>query len=76
MKQPSSPGSGVACGPCRQLSHSSTYSSDTEKSLVQNSLAQAQKAPDGKNAWKLTEADTAQTGKVRAQPPPAGASTV
>ncbi|XP_032086464.1 multidrug resistance-associated protein 1-like isoform X2 [Thamnophis elegans] len=49
----------------RQLSCSSTYSSDTEKSLVQNSLAQAQKAPDGKNTWKLTEADTAQTGKVK-----------
>ncbi|ETE72132.1 Multidrug resistance-associated protein 1, partial [Ophiophagus hannah] len=44
----------------RQLSHSSTYSSDTEKSP-----AQTQTAPAGKNAWKLTEADTAQTGKVK-----------
>uniref|UniRef100_A0A670Z5W4 Multidrug resistance-associated protein 1 n=1 Tax=Pseudonaja textilis TaxID=8673 RepID=A0A670Z5W4_PSETE len=44
----------------RHLSLSSTYSSDTEKSP-----AQTQAAPDGKNAWKLTEADTAQTGKVR-----------
>ncbi|KAG8145847.1 hypothetical protein E2320_012309 [Naja naja] len=35
-------------------------SSDTEKSP-----AQTQMAPDGKNAWKLTEADTAQTGKVK-----------
>uniref|UniRef100_A0A670YWM7 Multidrug resistance-associated protein 1 n=1 Tax=Pseudonaja textilis TaxID=8673 RepID=A0A670YWM7_PSETE len=33
---------------------------DTEKSP-----AQTQAAPDGKNAWKLTEADTAQTGKVK-----------
>uniref|UniRef100_A0A670YYU0 Multidrug resistance-associated protein 1 n=1 Tax=Pseudonaja textilis TaxID=8673 RepID=A0A670YYU0_PSETE len=49
-----------ACGPCRHLSLSSTYSSDTEKSP-----AQTQAAPDGKNAWKLTEADTAQTGKVK-----------
>uniref|UniRef100_A0A670YYE1 Multidrug resistance-associated protein 1 n=1 Tax=Pseudonaja textilis TaxID=8673 RepID=A0A670YYE1_PSETE len=54
------PGSGRACGPCRHLSLSSTYSSDTEKSP-----AQTQAAPDGKNAWKLTEADTAQTGKVK-----------
>ncbi|KAM3826734.1 multidrug resistance-associated protein 1-like isoform 1-T1 [Vipera latastei] len=49
----------------RQLSNSSTYSSETETPLVQNSLAQSQKASDGKNAWKLTEADTAQTGKVK-----------
>ncbi|XP_007443149.2 multidrug resistance-associated protein 1 [Python bivittatus] len=49
----------------RQVSNSSTYSSETEKSLVQNSTAKIQKAPEGKNAWKLTEADTAQTGRVK-----------
>ncbi|XP_053133014.1 multidrug resistance-associated protein 1-like [Hemicordylus capensis] len=49
----------------RQLSNSSTYSGETGKSLQQNSSAELQKAPVEKSGWKLTEADTAQTGKVK-----------
>ncbi|XP_061455661.1 multidrug resistance-associated protein 1-like isoform X1 [Rhineura floridana] len=49
----------------RQLSNSSTYSGETEKSLQQNSTTELQKAPEEKSAWKLTEADTAKTGKVK-----------
>lgn len=49
----------------RQLSSSSTYSGETGKSLERNSTAELQKAPGEKSAWKLTEVDTAQTGKVR-----------
>ncbi|XP_063171075.1 multidrug resistance-associated protein 1-like [Candoia aspera] len=49
----------------RQISVSSTYSSETEKSLVRSGTAETQKAPEGKNTWKLTEADTAQTGRVK-----------
>nr|XP_056722202.1 multidrug resistance-associated protein 1-like [Euleptes europaea] len=51
----------------RQLSNSSTYSGETGKAMSQqNSTAELQKAPAEKTAWKLTEADTAQTGKVQA----------
>ncbi|XP_072838914.2 multidrug resistance-associated protein 1 [Pogona vitticeps] len=49
----------------RQLSNSSTYSSETGKSVQQNSTAELQKVPAEKSAWKLTEADTAKTGKVK-----------
>ncbi|XP_054850774.1 multidrug resistance-associated protein 1-like isoform X1 [Eublepharis macularius] len=49
----------------RQLSNSSTYSGEPGKSMQQNSTAELQKAPEEKAAWKLTEADTAQTGKVQ-----------
>ncbi|KAL8175271.1 UNVERIFIED_CONTAM: Multidrug resistance-associated protein 1 [Gekko kuhli] len=50
----------------RQLSNSSMYSGDTGKSAgQQNSTAELQKASPEKSAWKLTEADTAQTGKVQ-----------
>uniref|UniRef100_A0A8C0H8B4 Multidrug resistance-associated protein 1 n=1 Tax=Chelonoidis abingdonii TaxID=106734 RepID=A0A8C0H8B4_CHEAB len=50
----------------RQLSNSSTYSGETRKSLNQTSTTELQKAPAEKNAWKLTEADTAKTGRVKA----------
>uniref|UniRef100_A0A674K4E7 Multidrug resistance-associated protein 1 n=1 Tax=Terrapene triunguis TaxID=2587831 RepID=A0A674K4E7_9SAUR len=49
-----------------QLSNSSTYSGETGKSLNQTSTTELQKAPAEKNAWKLTEADTAKTGRVKA----------
>ncbi|XP_067317475.1 multidrug resistance-associated protein 1-like isoform X1 [Anolis sagrei] len=52
----------------RQLSNSSTFSSEAGKSLPQNSTTELQKAPAAateKSAWKLTEADTAKTGKVK-----------
>uniref|UniRef100_A0A8C0H629 Multidrug resistance-associated protein 1 n=1 Tax=Chelonoidis abingdonii TaxID=106734 RepID=A0A8C0H629_CHEAB len=49
-----------------QLSNSSTYSGETRKSLNQTSTTELQKAPAEKNAWKLTEADTAKTGRVKA----------
>nr|XP_009681743.1 PREDICTED: multidrug resistance-associated protein 1 isoform X3 [Struthio camelus australis] len=50
----------------RQLSNSSTYSSETGKSQPQSSTAELQKQLTEKNSWKLTEADTAQTGRVKA----------
>ncbi|XP_043350056.1 multidrug resistance-associated protein 1 isoform X3 [Dermochelys coriacea] len=50
----------------RQLSNSSTYSGETGKSLNQASTTELQKAPAEKNAWRLTEADTAKTGRVKA----------
>uniref|UniRef100_A0A8C0HFU4 Multidrug resistance-associated protein 1 n=1 Tax=Chelonoidis abingdonii TaxID=106734 RepID=A0A8C0HFU4_CHEAB len=50
----------------KQLSNSSTYSGETRKSLNQTSTTELQKAPAEKNAWKLTEADTAKTGRVKA----------
>uniref|UniRef100_A0A8C8SRC5 Multidrug resistance-associated protein 1 n=1 Tax=Pelusios castaneus TaxID=367368 RepID=A0A8C8SRC5_9SAUR len=50
----------------RQLSNSSTYSGETVKSLNQTSTTDLQKVPVEKNAWKLTEADTAKTGRVKA----------
>uniref|UniRef100_A0A8B9P5X6 Multidrug resistance-associated protein 1 n=1 Tax=Apteryx owenii TaxID=8824 RepID=A0A8B9P5X6_APTOW len=52
----------------RQLSNSSTYSSETGKSQHQSSTAELQRplAEKEKNSWKLTEADTAQTGRVKA----------
>nr|XP_028561207.1 multidrug resistance-associated protein 1-like isoform X1 [Podarcis muralis] len=49
----------------RQLSNSSMHSGETGKSLKQNSTAELQKTPEEKGAWKLTEADTAKTGKVK-----------
>ncbi|XP_042293386.1 multidrug resistance-associated protein 1 isoform X2 [Sceloporus undulatus] len=49
----------------RQLSNSSTYSTETGKTLQQNSTAELHKTPAEKGAWKLTEADTAKTGKVK-----------
>ncbi|KAH0632063.1 hypothetical protein JD844_020124 [Phrynosoma platyrhinos] len=49
----------------RQLSNSSTYSGETGKTLQQNSTAELHKTPDEKSTWKLTEADTAKTGKVK-----------
>ncbi|KAM7151629.1 multidrug resistance-associated protein 1 isoform 3-T3 [Macrochelys suwanniensis] len=50
----------------RQLSNSSTYSGEPGKSLNQTSTTELQKAPAEKNAWRLTEADTAKTGRVKA----------
>ncbi|NWT03499.1 MRP1 protein, partial [Mionectes macconnelli] len=50
----------------RQLSNSSTYSRDTGKSQQQSSTAELQKPLAEKNSWKLTEADTAKTGRVKA----------
>ncbi|XP_025062209.1 multidrug resistance-associated protein 1 isoform X4 [Alligator sinensis] len=50
----------------RQLSNSSTYSGETGKSLQQNSTTELQKAAEDKNTWKLTEADAAKTGRVKA----------
>ncbi|XP_042654867.1 multidrug resistance-associated protein 1 isoform X1 [Tyto alba] len=50
----------------RQLSNSSTYSRDTGKSQHQSSTAELQKPLAEKNSWKLTEADTAKTGRVKA----------
>ncbi|XP_051488018.1 multidrug resistance-associated protein 1 isoform X6 [Apus apus] len=50
----------------RQLSNSSTYSRDTGKSQHQSSTAELQKPLAEKNPWKLTEADTAKTGRVKA----------
>ncbi|NXM06912.1 MRP1 protein, partial [Tyrannus savana] len=50
----------------RQLSNSSTYSRDTGKSQQQSSTAELQKPLTEKNSWKLTEADTAKTGRVKA----------
>lgn len=48
----------------RQLSNSSSYSGT--ETIKQNSTAELQRAPSAeKSAWKLTEADTAQTGKVK-----------
>ncbi|KAM6079256.1 multidrug resistance-associated protein 1 isoform 3-T3 [Theristicus caerulescens] len=47
----------------RQLSNSSTYSRDTGKSQHQSSTAELQKPHAEKNSWKLTEADTAKTGR-------------
>ncbi|XP_067407154.1 multidrug resistance-associated protein 1 isoform X1 [Emydura macquarii macquarii] len=50
----------------RQLSNSSTYSGETGKSLNQTSTSELQKTSAEKNAWKLMEADTAKTGRVKA----------
>uniref|UniRef100_A0A8B9GD15 Multidrug resistance-associated protein 1 n=1 Tax=Amazona collaria TaxID=241587 RepID=A0A8B9GD15_9PSIT len=50
----------------RQLSNSSTYSRDTGKSQHHSSTAELQKPQAEKNSWKLTEADTAKTGRVKA----------
>ncbi|KAM9556805.1 multidrug resistance-associated protein 1 isoform 1-T1 [Guaruba guarouba] len=50
----------------RQLSNSSTYSRDTGKSQQHSSTAELQKPQAEKNSWKLTEADTAKTGRVKA----------
>ncbi|XP_075021185.1 multidrug resistance-associated protein 1 isoform X10 [Calonectris borealis] len=50
----------------RQLSNSSTYSRDTGKSQHQSSTAELQKPLAEKNSWKLMEADTAKTGRVKA----------
>ncbi|KAF4792003.1 Multidrug resistance-associated protein 1 [Turdus rufiventris] len=50
----------------RQLSNSSTYSKDTGKPQHQSSTAELQKPLAEKNSWKLTEADTAKTGRVKA----------
>ncbi|XP_051631203.1 multidrug resistance-associated protein 1 isoform X8 [Manacus candei] len=50
----------------RQLSNSSTYSRDTGKSQQQSSTAELQKPLAEKNSWKLMEADTAKTGRVKA----------
>ncbi|NXT25434.1 MRP1 protein, partial [Syrrhaptes paradoxus] len=50
----------------RQLSNSSTYSRETGKSQHQSSTAELQKPAAEKNSWKLTEADTAKTGRVKA----------
>ncbi|XP_065540267.1 multidrug resistance-associated protein 1 isoform X4 [Lathamus discolor] len=50
----------------RQLSNSSTYSQDTGKSQHHSSTAELQKPQAEKNSWKLTEADTAKTGRVKA----------
>ncbi|KFP30660.1 Multidrug resistance-associated protein 1, partial [Colius striatus] len=50
----------------RQLSNSSTYSRDAGKSQQQSSTAELQKPLAEKNSWKLTEADTAKTGRVKA----------
>ncbi|XP_074741576.1 multidrug resistance-associated protein 1 isoform X7 [Strix uralensis] len=50
----------------RQLSNSSTYSRDTGKTQHQSSTAELQKPLAEKNSWKLTEADTAKTGRVKA----------
>ncbi|XP_053936985.1 multidrug resistance-associated protein 1 isoform X3 [Cuculus canorus] len=49
----------------RQLSNSSTCSRDTGKSQQQSSTAELQKPLAEKNSWKLTEADTAKTGRVK-----------
>lgn len=53
----------------RQLSNSSTYSRETGKSQHQSSTAELQKPLAEKNSWKLTEADTAKTGRVRSPVP-------
>ncbi|NXN11515.1 MRP1 protein, partial [Indicator maculatus] len=50
----------------RQLSNSSTYSRDTGKSQHQSSTAELQKPLAEKNSWKLMEADTVKTGRVKA----------
>uniref|UniRef100_A0A8C4VBS7 Multidrug resistance-associated protein 1 n=2 Tax=Falco tinnunculus TaxID=100819 RepID=A0A8C4VBS7_FALTI len=50
----------------RQLSNSSTYSRDAGKSQHRSSTAELQKPLAEKNSWKLTEADTAKTGRVKA----------
>ncbi|NXQ53258.1 MRP1 protein, partial [Anthoscopus minutus] len=50
----------------RQLSNSSTYSRDTGKPQHQSSTAELQKPLAERNSWKLTEADTAKTGRVKA----------
>ncbi|KAK2533376.1 Abcc1 [Columba guinea] len=50
----------------RQLSNSSTYSRETGKSQQQSSTAELQKPLAEKNSWKLTEADSAKTGRVKA----------
>ncbi|XP_027325123.3 multidrug resistance-associated protein 1 isoform X8 [Anas platyrhynchos] len=50
----------------RQLSNSSTYSRETGKSQHHSSTAELQKPLAEKNSWKLTEADTAKTGRVKA----------
>ncbi|KAM8798712.1 multidrug resistance-associated protein 1 isoform 1-T1 [Eudromia elegans] len=50
----------------RQLSNSSTYSGEAGKSQHQSSTAELQKPIAEKNSWKLTEADTAKTGRVKA----------
>ncbi|XP_066054315.1 multidrug resistance-associated protein 1 isoform X3 [Chamaea fasciata] len=50
----------------RQLSNSSTYSRDTGKPQHQSSTAELQKPLAEKNSWKMMEADTAKTGRVKA----------
>ncbi|NXN93457.1 MRP1 protein, partial [Rhinopomastus cyanomelas] len=49
----------------RQLSNSSTHSKDPGKPPHQSSAAELQKPLAEKNSWKLTEADTAKTGRVK-----------
>ncbi|NWI49193.1 MRP1 protein, partial [Calyptomena viridis] len=49
-----------------QVSNSSTYSRDNGKSQQQSSTAELQKPVAEKNSWKLMEADTAKTGRVKA----------
>lgn len=53
----------------RQLSNSSTYSKDTGKPQQQSSTAELQKPLAEKNSWKMMEADTAKTGRVRSPVP-------
>ncbi|NXR46089.1 MRP1 protein, partial [Hippolais icterina] len=50
----------------RQLSNTSTYSRDTGKPQHQSSTAELQKPLAEKNSWKMMEADTAKTGRVKA----------
>uniref|UniRef100_A0A8U7P8K3 Multidrug resistance-associated protein 1 n=1 Tax=Corvus moneduloides TaxID=1196302 RepID=A0A8U7P8K3_CORMO len=50
----------------KQLSNSSTYSRDSGKPQQQSSTAELQKPLAEKNSWKLMEADTAKTGRVKA----------
>uniref|UniRef100_A0A8B9TRX8 Multidrug resistance-associated protein 1 n=1 Tax=Anas platyrhynchos TaxID=8839 RepID=A0A8B9TRX8_ANAPL len=57
---------GVMRGKQWQLSNSSTYSRETGKSQHHSSTAELQKPLAEKNSWKLTEADTAKTGRVKA----------
>ncbi|KAM4765357.1 multidrug resistance-associated protein 1 isoform 3-T3 [Cyanocitta cristata] len=57
---------GCSPTPGWQLSNSSTYSRDTGKPQHQSSTAELQKPLAEKNSWKLMEADTAKTGRVKA----------
>ena len=63
----------VCLGFPRQLSNSSSYSGDVSRHHT--STAELQKAgPKNEDAWKLVEADKAQTGQVRAGSPAEGSS--